>query len=222
MDRRDLLKALSISPLTAGLFLTGIDTAEAKEQEQLLNESFQNDEKKYDFLNGRTPEEQQRDADLMKQKFFNDHEMKTITQLVDIIIPKDERSGSASEAGVPSFIEFIVKDMPNNQTPMRGGLNWLDMQCLKMFNKKFVDCTKEQQIQLIDKIAYPAKAEGNMKPGVAFFSLIRNLTASGYFSSEMGIKYLDYKGNTPNNWDGVPQEVLDKFGLAYDAIYSEK
>jgi len=221
MDRRDLLKALSLSPLATGLLFAGMDTAEAKELEQSLNESFPQPDKKYEFANGRTPEEQKRDEELMKQKFFTDRELKLISVLVDIIIPKDEKSGSASEAGVPAFIEFIAKDMPYIKIPLRGGLNWMDVQCLKMFNKKFLDCLESEQLQLIDKIAYPEKAETGMKPGVSFFSLLRNLTASGYFSSEIGIKYLGYKGNVPNKWDGVPQEVLNKFGLSYDPVYSK-
>ena len=222
MDRRDLLKALSLSPLASGLFFTGMDSVEAKGLADSLNQSFPPPDKKYDFANGRTPEEQKRDEELMKQKFFTDKELAFITKLVDIIIPKDENSGSASEAGVPAFIEFIAKDMPYFKIPLRGGINWMDMQCMKMFNKKFLDCSESEQIQLVDKIAYPEKAVANMKPGVSFFSLMRNLTASGYFSSEIGIKYLGYKGNTPNKWDGVPQEVLNKFGLKYDAIYSSK
>jgi hypothetical protein len=217
MDRRDALRALSFTPFTSGLFLTGVEEQDLQQLENYAQENLQlPNTPPFDFENGRTPEELQRDAELMKQKFFTDEEMKTISVLSDIIIPADEKSGSATQAKVPDFIEFIVKDMPQYQTPMRGGLRWLDVQTLKLFGKVFTECDVKQQITLIDQIAYPELAKPEMKHGVTFFNLMRNLTASGYFSSEMGWKYIDYKGNTPNNWSGVPQEVLDKYGLKYE------
>ncbi|HEU5291968.1 MAG TPA: gluconate 2-dehydrogenase subunit 3 family protein [Cyclobacteriaceae bacterium] len=164
----------------------------------------------------RHPFEKARDEKLMSEKFFDDHEMATIAVLADIIIPKDETSGSATEAGVPAFIEFIVKDMPRYQLPMRGGLKWLDVQCLKRYNKSFVDCSSADQIAVVDEIAYPALAKPEMKQGVAFFNTMRDLTATGFFTSEIGLKDLGYAGNKPNRWDGVPQDVLDQYGVKYD------
>ena len=156
------------------------------------------------------------DAKLMAEKFFNEHEMKTITILVDIIIPADDKSGSASQAGVPAFIEFIAKDRPNEfKTPLRGGLRWLDSQSLKRFSKDFVSITPQQRIAIVDDIAYPEKSKPEFSQGVSFFSLMRNLTATGFFSSEMGIKDIGYEGNRPNQWDGVPDEVLKQYGLSY-------
>jgi len=151
----------------------------------------------------------------MAETFFTPHEMATITVLADIIIPKDEVSGSASEAGVPDFIEFIVKDMPQHKTPMRGGLRWLDLESSKRFQKAFKDCSAQQQIAVVDDIAYPEKAKPEMKQGVAFFNLIRNLTCTGFYTSEMGVKDLGYMGNKPNQWNGVPDDVLKQYGLAY-------
>lgn len=148
-------------------------------------------------------------------KFFTPHEMATITILVDIIVPKDEVSGSASDAKVPEFLEFIVKDMPSHQTPMRGGLRWLDLQCLKQFEKSFADCSAQERIQLVDQIAYPEKAKPEMAQGVAFFNLMRDLTLTGFYTSEIGVKDLDYRGNVPNKWNGVPDDVLKQYKLAY-------
>ncbi len=147
--------------------------------------------------------------------FFNDHEMATIAVMADIIIPKDDVSGSATDAKVPDFIEFIVKDFPEHQTPMRGGLRWLDMQCLNRYEKTFVDCDDKQRIEMVDQIAYPAKAKPAMAPGVSFFNLMRNLTASGFYTSEIGLKDIGYIGNTPNQWNGVPADVLKQYNLAY-------
>ena len=178
----------------------------------------------------RAKEEMQIEKKLLaSEKFFSEHEMATITLLADIIIPKDEISGSASDAKVPEFIEFIVKDMPQHQTPMRGGLRWLDMQCLKRYGKTFKDSDHPQQIEMIDDIAYPeieykdekenkvkkGKLKSGMAQGVAFFSLMRNLTATGFYTSEIGVKDIGYIGNTPNQWNGVPDEVLKQYGLAY-------
>jgi hypothetical protein len=141
--------------------------------------------------------------------------MASIAVLCDIIIPADEVSGSATQAKVPDFIEFIVKDKPAFQTPMRGGLRWLDIQMSKLYGTSFKDSTTQQQLSLVDAIAYPAKAKPGMKQGVSFFNLMRNLTASGFYSSEMGIKDVGYIGNTPTQWNGVPDDVLKQYGLSY-------
>lgn len=147
--------------------------------------------------------------------FFTPEEMTTITILGDIIIPRDAVSGSASDAKVPEFIGFIVKDMPEHQTPMRGGLRWLDIQCLKRYEKAFKDCDQKQQMEMIDEIAWPKKSKPEMRQGVAFFNLVRNLTATGFYTSEMGVRDVGYIGNVPNQWNGVPDDVLKQYKLAY-------
>jgi hypothetical protein len=133
--------------------------------------------------------------------------------LADMIIPKDERSGSATDAKVPEFIEFIVKDEPQHQLPMRGGLRWLDVQCLTKYNNDFKSCTPAQQTEMVTAIAYPGLATPEMQPGVTFFNKMRDLTTIGFFTSKMGIEDLGYKGNTPNEWKGVPPDVLKQYGL---------
>jgi gluconate 2-dehydrogenase gamma chain len=206
MDRRKSLKALALGTVSTGLLLDACKTADKKTTENAAVPESTID---------RTPEEKEAYKQLMAEKFFTPHEMATIAVLCDIIIPADEVSGSATDAKVPDFIEFIVKDKPQNQTPMRGGLRWLDMQSNKSFEKAFVDCSKQQQITLVDQIAYPEKATPEVKQGVSFFNLMRNLTASGFYTSEIGIKDIGYKGNTPNQWAGVPDDVLKQYGLSY-------
>jgi Gluconate 2-dehydrogenase subunit 3 len=147
--------------------------------------------------------------------FFTSDEMATIILLGDIIIPKDEVSGSASDAQVPAFLEFIVKDKPEHQTPLRGGLRWLDVQCLNRFANAFKDCKRAQQMEMVDKIAWPKKAIPEMQQGVAFFNLMRNLVATGFYTSEMGVKDIGYIGNAPYQWNGVPADVLKQYNLAY-------
>jgi hypothetical protein len=162
---------------------------------------------------GRQDFEIARDKELAQEKFFDAHEMATITLIADLIIPRDEHSGNASDAGVPAFIEFIVKDEPVHQLPMRGGLRWLDIQCLNRNGKDFAGCTPDQRIAMLQEIAYPMKAKPETQQGVAFFNKIRDLTAIGFFTSKMGIEDLGYKGNSPGKWEGVPAEVLKQYGL---------
>jgi hypothetical protein len=205
MNRRDSLKALGLSTLSAGLLLEACKTENKKAAEEAVPATGSEA--------GRQPFEVERDKKLNADKFFTAAEMATITLLADIIIPKDEKSGSASDAKVPDFIEFIVKDIPDHQTPMRGGLRWLDMQCLNRFGKTFADSSKAQQIELVDMIAYPKKAKPEMAQGVAFFNRMRDLTASGFFTSEIGVKDVGYAGNAPNKWTGVPADVLKHYGM---------
>ena len=209
MDRRKSLKLLAGGALATGAIAVGCN-----------NQNANNQGEQKDPLEGmkidRYDAERERERQLLAMdKFFTPHEIATITVLADIIIPADEFGGSASDAKVPDFIEFIVKDMPQHQLPMRGGLRWLDMQCLKRFETAFKDCSQAQQIEIVDQIAYPEKAAADMKQGVAFFNLMRNLTATGYYTSEIGVKDLGYIGNAPNKWNGVPDDVLKQYGLAY-------
>jgi len=207
MDRRKSIKALLLGTASAGVLIEACNNAEKKEV-------IADDKTKVSGLN-RMKEEAEYEKEVASKKFFTDHELATITILGDIIIPKDDVSGSASDAKVPEFIAYIVNDMPEHQTPMRGGLRWLDMQCLNRFEKPFTDCTHEQQMQIVDEIAWPKKAKPEMKQGVAFFSLIRNLTATGFYTSEIGVKDVGYIGNVPSQWNGVPADILKQYGLAY-------
>ena len=167
-------------------------------------------------LDDRMQEEKAYLAIMAKEdKFFNEHEMATITVLGDIIMPKDEVSGSASDAKVPEFIEFIVKDMPSHQTPLRGGLRWLDLHCYKQYEKAFVNLSVAQQITIVDSIAYPEKAAKELAQGVSFFNLMRDLVTTGFYTTEIGVKDLGYVGNAPNQWNGVPDDVLKQYKLAY-------
>ncbi len=214
MDRRKSIKALLIGTVSAGALAEACNTGEkpaaaatdtTASAEKALNPSGYN----------RMKEELEYMKGLSAKTFFTPEELTTITILGDIIIPRDEVSGSASDAKVPQFIEFIVKDIPEHQIPMRGGLRWLDMQCLNRFGKPFKDCTQPQQMEVVNDIAYPKKAKPEMAQGVAFFTLMRNLTATGFYTSEMGVKDIGYLGNVPTQWKGVPDDVLKQYGLAY-------
>ncbi len=206
MDRRKSLKVMALGAVSTGLLLEA-----CKPKDKKIIASAAPDELKLD----RAPEEVAEHKKLISETFFTPHEMATISVLSDIIIPADDVSGSATEAKVPEFIEFIVKDKPQNQTPMRGGLRWIDLQSNKLFNKSFINCNRQQQLQLVDQIAFPEKAAPEMKQGVAFFNLMRNLTATGFYTSAIGIKDIGYVGNKPNQWNGVPDDVLKQYGMSY-------
>ena len=214
MDRRRSIKTLLIG--TAGAVSTGVlvEACDTGSKKPAADEKAAAEKPAAEGIN-RMKEETAYDKEVLSKTFFTPDEMATITVLGDIIIPRDEVSGSASDAGVPAFIEFIVKDMPEHQTPMRGGLRWLDLQCLRQYDKAFKDCTPGQQLTVVDEIAWPEKARPEMAQGVAFFNLMRNLTASGFYTSRIGVKDVGYIGNVPNQWNGVPAEVLRQYNLSY-------
>lgn len=207
MDRRKSIKALIVGTVSSGVLL---DACKPKDK-KVIQEAIVSDKLTID----RTPEEAEVHKKLMTEIFFTPHEIATLSVLSDIIIPADEVSGSATDAKVHEFIEFIVKDMPQHQTPIRGGLRWLDIQCLKRYEKAFKDCGQQQQMGIVDEIAWPNRAKLEMKQGVAFFNLVRNLTATGFYTSEIGVKDIGYEGNKPNRWNGVPDDVLKQYKLTY-------
>lgn len=155
-------------------------------------------------------------------KFFTAHEWATVRMLVDYIIPRDEHSGSATDAKVPEYMDFLLAEKDanvNNQIAIRGGLGWLDTECQKRFQRTFVASTDTQRREVLDDIAYPAKAKPGMSYGVTFFNRFRDMTASGFFSSAMGWKDLQYIGNVANpGYDGCPPAALEKLGVSYDLM----
>lgn len=211
MDRRKSIKALLVGTVSTGVLVEACNTEDKKPEQKA---DAHGAEPAGDGIN-RMTEEAEHEKEVRSKTFFTPDEMATITILGDIIIPKDEVSGSASDAKVPEFIEFIVKDMPQHQIPMRGGLRWLDLQCLNRFGKPFRNCESKQQMELVDDIAWPAKAKAEMSQGVKFFNLMRNLTASGFYTSQIGVKDVGYMGNVPNQWNGVPEDVLKQYNMAY-------
>ena len=200
MKRRTALKMMAAAPAAAAITWSPAEAAQAHEHAQAARQTAARTKAPY------------------KPKFFTPHEWTTVTMLVDIIMPKDERSGSATDAGVPEFIDFIVNDQPPRQNAMRGGLRWLDTQCEKRFDKTFVDCTDAQRTEVLDDIAWPQKARPDMSHGVAFFNTFRDLTATGFWTTKMGMADLQYTGNTfVPIWKGCPDEALAKLGVKRQA-----
>jgi hypothetical protein len=154
--------------------------------------------------------------------FFTQHEWKMVRVLVDYIIPRDDVSGSATDAKVPEYMDYLLAEKdanPATQVAMRGGLAWIDTESDKRFGKTFVDAADAQRRQILDDIAYPQKAPPGMSHGVAFFNRLRDMAASGFYSSALGWKDLQYIGNVFNPaYDGCPPAALEKLGVSYDVM----
>jgi hypothetical protein len=205
--RRNLLKIVAATPLAAGLKVREAEGAVAQERAAAATKAAAAAGKAY------------------APKFFTPHEWKTVRLLSDIVIPKDERSGGATDALVPEFLDQWMTDplgtdreLEGRQTQMRGGLAWLDAECADRFSgRTFLDCTEAERTQVLDDIAWPKKAKPEHGPGVSFFTNFRDLVATGFWSSQMGVKDLDYQGNVfVAEWKGAPKEVLEKLGLPSD------
>ena len=208
MKRRDSIKTLLVTSLASGLVLEG---CLPKEKEIIY-------EKVWKYQYGRTSEEKKRDLKLLNKTFFTKGEMRKIKTLANLILPPSP-IGNIEQAEVPKFIEFIVKDVPSLQKTIREGLNWIDIYCKNNFNKTFIKSTQNEQKGIMDSVAFP---ENNKTKEEIFFSTFRDLVVTGYFTSEVGIKDLGYKGNQPNVWDGVPEEILKEHGLSYDGLWTSK
>jgi len=148
------------------------------------------------------------------RKVFDDQQWRTVHVLCDLIIPADEHGPSATQSGVPEFMDdwlaFRTQQDGNEnlQAQVFGGLMWLDRESQKLSGRNFADAAVEQQKQIVDRVAWPAKAAEADQAWVAFFNTYRNLTATGFLSSKAGVAYLPYLGNTVvTHWDGCDPKV---------------
>jgi hypothetical protein len=214
LNRRSMLQLLGSAPLAAGFTWTDVEAAQATTQAKAAQAV--------------------RPA-AFKPKFFTTREYATVRVLVDLIIPKDERSGSATDAGVPEFMDYLMNDPTDTdlqrerrQTAMRGGLAWINSVSERRFGHGFAEATEAERTTILDEIAYskdeqedeaemrePRDLRVMVKHGPSFFNSFRDLTASGFWSSKMGVDDLGYVGNRfVAEWKGAPPEVLAKLGLS--------
>lgn len=199
IDRREAIQALAGIPLlAAGLTPRQVTRAAAHAREALTAQSP-------DRPTAFTP------------AFFTEHEFATVRILAETVIPRDGRSGGAIDAGVPEFMDFILNENPGMQTGIRGGLAWLDQESRQRFGQEFLDVSDANRRAILDDIAWPKKAKPEFSHGVAFFNRFRDLTASGFFSSKIGVEDLHYIGNEfVMEWKGCPPEALEKLGVRYE------
>jgi hypothetical protein len=198
MERRDMLKVMATLPLgTWALDADGVAAASTRAA---------------DVLHAAQAASAQPEP--FAPVFFNALEWRTVQVLADIVIPRDAKSGSATEAGVPEFMDFIMDAYPGGRARMRNGLGWLNAESRARFGTPFPDAPERDRLALVDDIAWPRRAKPEHREGVLFFNAFRDLTATGFFTSRMGIEDLGYIGNVPNfGWQGCPPEVLAHFGI---------
>ena len=155
-------------------------------------------------------------------KFFTASEWRLVRMLADYVIPRDARSGSATDARVPEYMDFLLSDREaseSSKVSMRGGLAWMNAESRRRHGVGFVAATDAQRRGILDDIAWPARARPEVSQGVAFFTRFRDLTASGFFSSQMGWKDLQYLGNVSNaSWEGCPPAAMERLGVSHDLM----
>ena len=154
-------------------------------------------------------EQKKRAAGIYKPTLFNPHEYKTVARLAELIIPADEVSGSALEAGAPEFIDVIANHNTDLANRLIGGLAWLDRRMEISHGKPFLLCTPEQQMAMLDVIAYRKNATDSGAIGVRFFDWMRRLTADAFYTSPIGIKDVGYLGNKGMTVFQVPVAAID-------------
>jgi hypothetical protein len=197
-ERRDFIKFMAAAPM-AHLAVTAFDLEEAAIRTREALEKLAERGQQY------------------QPKVFSAHEWNTVRVLVDLVIPRDARSGSATDAQVPEFMDVFMESRENMRNWMRTGLTWLDDECKKRFTKTFVDCDDTQRRAVLDDIAWPSRARPEMQAGVRFFNSFRTFTSSCFWSSKMGVDDLQYMGNRPiAQWNGCPPDALDKLGVRYE------
>lgn len=196
--RRDVVKFLLAAPLAPfAISVLDVERAAARAHEALSNSVAREG------------------PDQFRPKFFTAPEWKMVRVLVDLVIPRDARSGSATDAGVPEFMDFMLAENESMQKWMREGLSWLDGESARRTSKHFAESTRVEQTAILDDIAWPKRAREEMKAGVTFFSRFRDLTASGFWSSRTGVQDLGYRGNTAlAAWPGCPPAALRKLGVS--------
>jgi len=180
ISRRDILKSLTITAIT-GSVLRVIPLEAAEYAHRMVR-----------------AEKAAAENEVYAPKFFSAHFYKTLQSLCQTIIPPDDQAKGAIEAGAPEFIDLITSENKEYQVALGGGLMWLDNTCIDRYGKVYLDCTPEQRKEILDLIAYSknAKKDPSLGQGIEFFGFLRKLTADGFFTSEIGINYLGYIGNT--------------------------
>jgi hypothetical protein len=189
ISRRDILRTLAVGALS-GSVLRVIPAEAAEYIHQMVRK-----EKSAAPAGAYTP------------KYFSASQYATLLFLCDTIIPKDEKSGGAVEAGAPEFIDLLTSENPEYQLRLGGGLFWLDAACTDRYDNVFMNCTAEQKKEILDLIAFRknAKQDPSLSQGVAFFAFLRNLTTDGFYTSKIGIADLQYIGNTSlHEFPGCP------------------
>ena len=219
MDRRETIKNILLGSIGSSVLL---ESCVSSLDNKVLDKIW-----KYQY--GRTPEEKKRDNKFLNSIFFTESELQTIEKIANIVLPPNE-FGDINDAGVVEMFEFIAKDWSTpahndyGEKVLRRGLIVFNQLCVEKFGSELLNSTEPQIKVLFDEISYEDNSLKNQKESVKLFATYRGMIVTGYFTSEVGIKDLGYKGNTPNVWDGVPDEVLEQYKgiVSYDKEWIDK
>lgn len=219
MDRRESIKNIVLGSIGSTILL---ESCVSSLDKKVLD-------KIWEYQYGRTAEEKKRDVEFLNSTFFNERELKTIEKIANIVLPPN-KIGNINDAGVVEMFEFIAKDWSTpahnqyGEKVLRRGLTVFDELCEEQFGSKLLNCSEVQIKVLFDEISYEDKSLKDQTESVKLFATYRGMIVTGYFTSEVGIKDLGYKGNTPNVWDGVPDEVLEQYRgiVSYDKEWIDK
>jgi gluconate 2-dehydrogenase gamma chain len=207
ISRRVALKVLGAAPIIGVTVF-----AEQQQQQQQTRQT-------HEAPNQPARDTKQPAPSTPRPKFFTQRELRTVRVLADDVIPRDERSGSASDAKVAEFMDFnlsVEETTPETRVAWRGGLRWMDTESRRRFGMPYASATAAQRHQLLDDIAWPDRVRPELRHGAAFFARFRDMAAAGFFSSAIGFKDLQYMGNTfVPQWNGCPEEALRKLGVSY-------
>ncbi len=186
-------------------------------------------------VHGRAQEEKKKSG-TYKPKLFSEHEFQTLGRLAELIVPADSRSGSARDAGAPEFIDLLCSQNDELAATFTGGLSWLDAEMRQRYSATFVTARPEQQTAILDLLVeagqleqerktkgetyeqsdhykdfrrYGVHAPSDLGPGIVFFDWVRTMTVDAFYTSEIGIKDIDFRGNGSVSKYEVPKEVID-------------
>jgi gluconate 2-dehydrogenase gamma chain len=210
VSRRRVLQVLGAAPLV------GVGALVQQQQQQAQTQTRQT----HEAPNQPARDTRQPPPSPPRRRFFTQRELRTVRVLADDVIPRDERSGSATDAKVPEFIDFnlsVEETTPETRVAWRGGLRWMDTESRRRFGAPYALATAAQRHQILDDIAWPDRARPELRHGAAFFARFRDMVAAGFFSSAIGFRDLQYMGNTfVPQWNGCPEAALRKLGVSYD------
>jgi gluconate 2-dehydrogenase gamma chain len=182
LSRRDALRRLGLALMAAGV----LDRVSAEEVHQLAG--------------GQTGP--------FTPKTLSPAEFKTLERLTDLIIPVENGAPGALAAGCAAWIDTIASENPQLTKIYKDGLAWLDRTIKGHGAASFVAATPEQQTALLDQIAYRRNQTTELAPGIEFFAWARRMTVDAFYTSPIGIKDIDYRGNSPMGSYPEPTEAI--------------
>lgn len=170
-------------------------------------------------------------------QLFKPHEWLLLRALAERILPADERSGSALDAGAPEFIDLLCSVNPKLERIFVAGMLWLDHEMNGRFGVSFANATVDQQEQMLDLLAdatevaergsdafnyqsydetveyqgyheYRTRKSPELLPGVQFFGWARRMVVDAFYTSEIGRRDVDYRGNQYTETFEVPEQAI--------------